>query len=384
MSDVSNTRVSLHKQSTPGTLPTDAAWKNLNNRYPEGGPQNQVAEDDTVLTGRNPPSSKLVGLGSGWTLPFTLQYDITGAFWDALIASLQAGSATATTSEVTGVAGSTTSLSATGIETGIEVGDIIRVRSSGNVNLGYPRVVGTDTDQLTVDTSEFDGQANLKVLRGPRLKNGTEQDVFSLLVSNYQPGSSSFDLFDHYKYEVMDRFQLSIAYGQFMRGSFTTVGRGGETMSTTYPGAGTPTFAAAPTTEMMDSQNNLPVIRVAAATYAVQGVEFGWQNGSEIRGTAGSLTNASVASGLFRGSGTIRAYYDDIVEWNKALAGTPSELVVVTRDSTGAAYAWSVPQVRYGNPTRPRQGASIITELPFTFEVDTAENIGIRVVAFPS
>jgi hypothetical protein len=76
-------------------------------------------------------------------------------------------------------------------------------------------------------------------------------------------------------------------------------------------------------------------------------------------------------------------YYDEIAEINKALAGTSSSFLGVLRDSIGNAYTFALPRVRYGNPTFPREGSSIISELPFVIEAPTA-GTAIRIEGFPA
>ena len=65
-------------------------------------------------------------------------------------------------------------------------------------------------------------------------------------------------------------------------------------------------------------------------------------------------------------------------EFNKALLGTASGMYVVLQNSSNQALTISIPRVRYGNPTLNGQDRDVIASLPFQFEEDSTENIGIR------
>ena len=382
MADVSNTRFSIHEQATAGTLPSGATWLNMNHRFPEGGPNNTTVTDDTITEDQNPATAKLVAGGSALTIPITLQYDGTGPIWQLFRSSIRADASTAATTEVTGVTGTINTLAATGIDTGIEVGDIVRVRNNSNVVLGYHRVTTVAVDNVLIDNDAYDGMSNLKVKRGIRIKNGTTQDTFSMLISNFAPGTTTYNRFELFNHEVMDGFEVSAANQQFMRANFRTIGIGSEGISDTYPGAGSPVFTAAPVTEMMDATNNLPFVYVAGEVIRVQSWSVTWNNNAQPRTFAGSNTADSIAYGVPTTSGSLRYYYNDFAEYNKALAGTLSSFVGVMVDSSGNAFAFSLPSVRYGNPTRQRDGASIFMDLPFTLEKNAGESRAIRIEAF--
>src|SRR5882724_11387196 len=102
MSDANNTRFSVVEATVFGTAPTNPAWLIMNTLGAELTPTNQVVESKTIRSNRNPPGTKIVSPASGGRIPFELQYDVTGALWKLLSASIQADTETAAATQVTG------------------------------------------------------------------------------------------------------------------------------------------------------------------------------------------------------------------------------------------------------------------------------------------
>lgn len=390
MSDANNTRFTIVDENvggggTAGQTPTSPTWLPLRTLGSTLAPQNRVLESREIRSNRNPPGAKLGAPASGGSLPFELHFDSTGAFWELLKASIQTTTAAAAGSTVSSVAGDPApTLTASGIAAslGCEIGDVLEITKTGV--LQYRRVLSFTADEITYEGPVIN-TPGLTVKRGIRIKNGSTPKSWSMMESNYAPGGSSYARFEIFRGQSVDGFSLSAALEQITTGAFEIVGPGSAGLSTSDPSTGTPSYAtAAPTTEVHDSGNNVPSILVSGVEYPCQTVSFQWRNGSKPRGVIGQRTPTGVGTGTFRGSGQITAYYDDIVEYNKALAGTASDLVFVSRDSTGKAYAFSMPAVRWGNPTRTNktQDEQIVTNLPFTFETDAIENIGLRIMAY--
>lgn len=384
MADANSTRFSIVTESTFGVTPTPT-MKILTTTGPELSPANQTVESASIRGNRNPPGAKLVGPSSGGRVPFELRYDQTGAQFDMLVASMQAGTPDAADGQVASVAASGQVLSAAGIGTGIEIGDVVRILdNSDDALVGFYRVVAVagDVSNITVEGGLANG--TYKVDRGTRIKNGATFKSFTMAEANYKPGGSSFALFEVFTGQVVDGFEMAVQDKTITTCAFQVVGRGsGGITEDTDPLAGA-TYAAAPTTEVLDATNNVPVVRVGATDTLVQSVNLSWQNGSAARSNVGQSLASSIRSGTFRVSGSFTAYYSDSTEYNKALAGTLSSLLVVQRDSAGNALAFSIPSIRYGNPTRTgkSQDSDIIVNLPWTAETDAVEDIGVRVILF--
>lgn len=391
MADLNSQRFTVVKQTTPGTTPTDPDWLTLKLARPgvSGGPQNRTVESQVITPNRNPPGQRLIAPGSGITIPFEAHYDTAGAFWSLLLSSMQAGTPAVAASQVTGVSGSSGNLAATGIHTGVEVGDIIRVGGGPN-GTKFRRVTSTSTDSIGVDTSEFDGESNLVVDRGIRAKNGTVQDYYSMMLSLIRPNNTTglHDLFMLLGQETIESMSLALTAQSIITGQFQTIGVGADPLSLTDLSPGTPTYdsaGAVNTNAVMDGTNNVPEVRVDGVDFGVQSINVSWRNGNAPRSEVGMFNATSIASGQFRGEGSITAFADDVTQFNKALAGTNSQLQFTVWDQTdGNAFCFSFPHIRYGNPTVTGQDRDVIMTLPFQFEQDPEELIGMRVLAYPT
>lgn len=385
MASISSSRFSIFPQSTPGTTPANSTWYNLNVAKPgvSGGPANQTVESQLIRNNRNPAGIKLVGPQSALSIPFETQVPTAAsdAFWELLKASIYAPAAGAAQSTA-GWTWTTTTLSGASV-TGFEVGDVIRITDSAAATW-YARITSITTD-LIVDISKPAGVAvgTVTAKRGVTIKNGDTQKTFAMLRSFYAPGSSSYDRFEWFGEETIDSCSFALSNKGIITGTFGTIGVGSEALVTSLGSLPTSqssgTFTAAPTTEVVDATNNVPMVNVAGAEFGVQTINFSWQNNSQARSNVGEYTASSISVGDFRGSGQFTAYFDNIAEFNKALSGTASKMYVVMENTSKQALCISIPRVRYGNPTLNGQDRDVIATLPFQFEEDSTEAIGIRI-----
>lgn len=395
MAEISKSRFSIYKQSSPGNNGTDATWQNLNVVLPgvSGGAANQIAESQRIDPDRNAPGVKLVGAGSALTIPFEAQIPTasTQAFWELLRASIYADSADGalTSANNTTWSGNTLNIAA-GDDAAwdggaVEVGDILQVYSAAAPSTKYyARVtaVNGDITSVTTDISSPTAATDLRIKKGVTIVNGSTQATFGMLRSFFAPASTSYDRFQLFTQEAVDAAQFSITPQGLVTGSFQTIGVGSYPVgeSTDDVGIGpAPTFTAAPTSDVLDGTNNIPFLRVAGTDYPLQSFSFGWNNNSETRRQIGTYAATGISAGLFRGQGEMRAYFDAFAEFNKALAGTASSAYVVMEDSSDRAFIVSFPRIRYENPTLPGEGRDVIATLPFQFEKSTDENISIRI-----
>lgn len=400
MASISSSKFYVFEQTTPGTNPNAGAtnWYGLSVAKPgvSGGPANQTVESQLIRNNRNPAGIKLVGPQSALTIPFETQVPTasTQAFWALLRASIYSSATTAsyTTGAATGNSWATTTITiAAGdqanVLANIQIGDVIQIYSAAAATTKYyARVtaVGGGGATLTTDVSSSTGAANdLVIKRGARIKNGTTQQTFGMIREFQAPGSVTWDRISMFPQETVDSCSFSLTNKGIITGTFSTVGVGGHQLATSRAALTQPqnssTFNDAPSLEVLDATNNCPVVNVAGAEYGVQSVSFSWNNNSQARSNVGDYNATSISVGDFRGTGSFTAYFDNIAEFNKALLGTASSLYVVMENSSKQAITISIPRVRYGNPTLNGQDRDVIATLPFQFEEDPTEAIGVRI-----
>jgi hypothetical protein len=312
-----------------------------------------------------------------------------------------------------------TPLTESGGDADYMAGDVVRFyRYSGSTvqNDEFRRIVyvtnndGSGNGVLIYYGPQLEEHNDWRVERGFRSKNGVLSRSYSVLERNKSPGQATYDRYETFRGLGINSFSLNVTLDQITTGEFGFVGTGSDGITEVPPnhsnpiaandgkysgtsaGDGTPIgeigtagtyysdFSASySTAEVMDSLNNVPSVIVAGVEYPVQSVQFQWENGMRPRGVVGQREPTGVGSGQFRGSGTVTCYYDDIAEYNKALEGTLSDLMVVCRDQQnefGNYFAFSFPAIRWGNPTRTgkTQDEQIIVNLPFTIETSSITN----------
>jgi hypothetical protein len=390
MASISSSKFYVHAQATAGTTPTNTTWQGVAVAKPgvSGGPANQTVESQLIRNNRNPAGLKLVGPQSALTIPFETQIPTSASegFWEMLKASIYAPAAGASQTTA-GFTWSTTTLSGASLS-GFEVGDVIQMFDAGSTATKYYARITAIGANITIDTTKPVGApGTVTVKRGTTIKNGSTQKAFAMLRIFQAAGSTSDDRFELFNQETIDSCSFSLTNKGIITGSFGTVGVGSDQVQTALSSLSsaqnTGTFNAAPTGEVVDATNNVPWVNVAGAEYGVQSVSFSWNNNSQARSNVGDYNATSISVGDFRGSGQFTAYFSDIAEFNKALLGTPSKMYVVMENSSDQVLTISIPRVRYGNPTLNGQDRDVIASMPFQFEEDSTEAIGIRISFIP-
>jgi len=390
MASISSSKFYVHAQATAGTTPANTTWQGVSVAKPgvSGGPANQTVESQLIRNNRNPAGLKLVGPQSALTIPFETQIPTSASegFWEMLKASIYAPAAGASQTTA-GFTWATTDLSGAS-SSGFEVGDVIQMYDVGSPATKYYARITAIGASITIDTTKPGGApSTVTIKRGTTIKNGSTQKAFAMLRIFQAAGTTTDNRFELFNQETIDSCSFSLTNKGIITGSFGTVGVGSDQVQTSLGALSSSqtsgTFNNSPTGEVVDATNNVPWVNVAGLEYGVQTVSFQWNNNSQARSNVGDYNATSISVGDFRGSGQFTAYFDDIAEFNKALLGTASKMYVVMQNSTGQVLTISIPRVRYGNPTLNGQDRDVIASMPFQFEEDSTEGIGIRISFIP-
>lgn len=384
MSDANKQVVSLVEEVTPGTTPASPVWLPINLTGHTLKPQVRNVESRIIRPTRDIQDSVRVGFSAGGELPTELQYDASLALWKLMRSALQADSETAATTEVLSVAGAIDgTLSGTGVHTGVEVGDVVRVRTSGDVLVGYFRVAIVATDVITVEGS-LDAGTGYKVRRGLRIKNGKTARPFSLEVADDINGDGTLDRWEYFTYAMPDTMSLQVRDGALTTINFGMVAKqSGGVVSSRFAGS---TDGSSISTEVMDPKGHVKVIRVAGTDYPVTEATFQLANGLAAREVVGTLGAISIRSGSFRLSGQHTAYFEDMTEYNKGVNNTASSLLYVTEDTAGNAFAFVIPRTKYTSVARDNTGqdTDIFVQLGYSATYDSTDAVTMRILAFPA
>jgi len=376
MSNSNSTYAAFGVESTFGTAA--ATFYKINFTSLDIGSQVQKTADPTIRSDRNALAPITLNKPAGGSISGVLRYDITGAFWQLLRHTLQSTASTAATTQVTGVTLSSGNLAATGVHTGIAVGDIVRVLTSADVLAYWARVTSVGTNTIGTDIDTGASGSNLKVLRGTRLKNGSTQASYTCELGYTDIG----------KYEVLTgltpgSFTLNISDQQLVTYSFGLTGKTTDSVGNAAIGGA---YNDPPTTLAINCEDNVAAVRLNGDDYAVQSLTLAVNNNLRARTGPGTVGAQSIGSGEFTVTGSMAVYFADFTEYSKFLADTTSGLYFVLTDPAGNSLTFTVPTIGYESHQRPITGLNtdIIQTLTFKGVVTTegSDSQTMRVLAF--
>lgn len=379
MSDSNRIRVSFVEEdgsfgvtpSSPVMLILPTSGQSMRDRI--GYQQSQIIRDDA-----NVQDLVRLSKSAGGGLPSEWMWAASGSPNEALYEAMRAvmrSTPTAAATQVTGVAASSNVLSASGVGTGVEVGDIVRIRTSGDVLVGYRRVTVRNADDITVAPSIGDA-TGLKVLRGERFKNGATDRSFSVEIARLD--ITKFQVFTG---QVFNTFDLTIADE-----AITTCAFGLEGSSSTRGNSGpaSASYSSPAARAVMDSVGNLPTFYVGGAAFAAKSIGVGINNGAAGRTQIGALGPQSMRRGQFIVTGRIQAYMDGFAEFDNYANNVATDLFFVTEDVTGAAWSFSLPQVKWSDASADTSGPNQddYKDLAFQSILDPVELCTLRLQRF--
>jgi len=375
--EASRTRTSLIQEVTPGTQPAGAMLvvpkTNCTLRDAVGYRASDIIRSDANVQGVHKVSDGVTG-----GLATELQYAPSAEALGLLIAGAFRSTFTAAATQSTGVTCTTNVLSAgtPDLDTICEVGDIVRVRTSGDVLLGYYRVtiVSAGAHTITVEGTLANG-SNYKVLRGARIKNGTTDKHFSIEHARLDAA-----LFHIFRGMGVGSMGIRVADEQL-----TTVAFGLEGMNSER---GTSTFGASghtdPTSYATIAATSVPVLRIGGTEYEVMSASFDFANNLRARRKVGTSGPTSIGRGTFTVTGSVDMYLDAWTELTKYEAGTASAILLAMHDEAGNGCSLSLPTVKWtdGSESTDRKDTDDMARLRFQAEMHATELVTARLQFF--
>jgi len=313
-----------------------------------------------------------IGGEAGGTLPIEMCYVAAdSAFEDLVRATIKSGAPTAAATQVTGATATSQVLAATGIETGIEVGDVVRVRTSADALVGYYTVTVVGTDQITVEGGLGDG-SSLKVQRGRRMKNGTtveylaaeqahlDASIFerfegllpTLLSWNFADGSAA----------VPGEFQFR---GTEMVVAGTTYETGVPVSDTIYP--------------VFSPKTTATTVRLATTDLEVLDLSARIAHDSSVATIATQRKGIDNVPGTIVCDGSLRTYLTATARTTLFLNNTVVALLVVFTDTSGRGLGFRFPAVKLTSAEPTQQNTSETQTIAWAAETHATENNTIRV-----
>lgn len=369
MSDSNRTRSSLVVESTPGTTPATPTMLVIPKASFNVGQRTRYAESRLIRSDANIQGVQKVSSAVSGSLVTELMHSTSGESINLLRAAAFRTTETAAATQVTPVLAASGVLSATGIHTGVEVGDLVRVRTSADVLVGYFPVTVVGSDQITVAGTFADG-ADYKVQRGARLKNGTTDTHFSI-----EHARLDNNLFKILRGIGIGTLGLRVADEQITELSFGVEGMNGARAGSAY-GSGYTSHADVPSY----TATRIPLFQLGGTTYEMVDMSITFDNRLAARRRAGSEGPTSIRRGSFFVTGTVTCYLDAWTELIKHDAGTASDFSISMQDELGNAEAIRLPQLKWTEATDETRGKDQddFKVLTFQGELNSVEGITAR------
>lgn len=365
------------KETTPGVTPGSGTWKILRSTT-----RGITTEKATLTSNESRTDGQIAVLRHGMRKisgSFGTELGLT-SYDDWILASMRSAAWTAFTGATANYSATTTTFvrdTGSFITDGFRAGDIVTTAGFSNSgNNAQWRVTAVAATILTVDVSsvapatESAGASKTIAVTSKRTDLGTTLTTFSV----------EKQMLDINQYQVMtgvtsNGFALKIQAEQLPTLDFNIVGMIPNAMAGTSV-AGTP--SAAPT--------NQPFVPFDGTLYdggtkiaIVTGLDLGLVLGRSLAGVVGSYTSPTIFEGRGLITGTLTAFVQDAVLFNKFINETPSSLYLRLNDPNGVDFHNIVcNQVKYnGAPIDPPLEGGVTQALPFQAIVDPTTGASI-------
>lgn len=375
MSEANSVRVSLCQRTS---FETAAALNMLVLLTTGQSLRNQVGyqQSQILRTDANVQDLVRLSLATGGGLPSEFMFPVANeALWLLLRAALRS-TETAAATEVTGVTSTSNVLSggSGNVETGVEIGDVVRVRTSGNVDVAYPKVsaINTGTHTVTVTGATIPDGATYKVLRGARMKNGTEKYYFDIEV-----GRLDVTLFELFAKCVVNGFSLTVSDQAITQVSFDILG-----ISTTRSASATLCLGHTnPTAGAVLDALGVPTFNIGGVAYSAKSIGLQVNHNIRPRTQIGTLGGTAFSWGAFTATTRATSYVANWTEMDGYTGNTPSDMLFVLRNAAGQAISFSMPEHKWSDYAAETQGLNTDDYFTGTGQayLDPTEAITMRV-----
>lgn len=371
MSDANRTKSSLIAEVTAGTTPSTPTMLVIPKASFAVRPSVSYRESDIIRDDANVQRVQKVSEAVTGGLTTELVYAPSGDAIHSLMQAAMRTTESASPTQSTGVACTSGVLSSgtPDVETGIEVGDVIRVRTSGNVLVGYYKVTARNTGTHTITAPGVADGTGYKIDRGGRMANGTTDTNFS--IEHARLDASLYEIFRGIGVGSMG---ISIADEQISKLTFGFEGLSSARGSSAYASGYT-----TPTDRDSMVATSVPVLKIAGTTYEMTDLSVNIDNRLAARRKVGTSGPTSLRRGSFRLTGTLNLYLDSWAELTKHADGTESDLWFVQQDAAGNALSFSIPKLKWTDGMTETRGRDQDDFAKLTFQAElSSESISAR------
>jgi hypothetical protein len=364
MSDANRSQLAYVAETTWGTTPGTATLQKLRFTDESLAFNIENIQSNEIRADRQTTDLIQTGADCSGGVSFELSY---GALDDLLVGALwtdnwEGVAATATATITSGATGSNLEFDLNSTANTITLGSSVThqilagqwIELTGSAaDDGYHFVTGVSSQELTVmstpgiTTSEVLDETDAATIKGSRLRNGTTENPFS--IERYHADKTQYFGFLGM---VPNTLAMTAAANSIMTGTLDFIGksasRGASSIGATY--------TAATTADVMNAVSNVGQIMEGSTLTTISGVfiqELSFTLNNNVRGITaiGTLGNADLGVGSVEVTGTLNTYFENGDLYDKYLAGTESGISFKVEDSSGNAYIFTFPRVKFQTDT---------------------------------
>ncbi len=357
---------------------------------PSCTPTFQYAESPIATPDFEGATTAAIDFNLAWSWPTQLMYPAPGQGEENRIRQLlKSGAPTAATTEVTGVVvtngisfgGQTCiQLAAAGIDTGVEVGDVIRIRDSGNNLLSFGEVFGVTSGVLYLLTSSdiVDGSGR-KVLRGRRFKPNTVKEYCPIEFASLD---TSPQIFQRLIDTIPDTWTFGGRNGQLgLKGGWSGLATAYAQANSAYS-SGLVTETASP---LLSPKTDNTILRYGSTTLASLAFDARIQHPLGQTKFWNQLAATDLVPGRLTSSGSFQCFLDADTRIGFVQAGSAASLLYVSTDMNKQSIAIRWPSVKLTNDVLTRDQTYVSEQISWQSQRDTAvDSVGVRILTFPA
>lgn len=340
----------------------------------------ETVVSETLRSDRQRDSVLETAVSASGDINFELAYsDYESMFAQALRSTIS--SATVSDASTTFAASSITGAAATNFVASFNVGQFIKIKSTGYTdNDSVARISALTSTLITVTGTTLTASVGISAaITGRTLINGTTKSSYFM-----EADFTDLTAVKYFQGMRVDGMSINVASQQVITGVFSFVGKKGYTASTsrasttTSAGTNTPMTAGANVTDIFENNVKLSTI--------VQSLAINLANNSRTRPQVGATNSAEPGDGGVDVSGNLTVYMEDKSLYDKMVDHTSSSIFVKMKDTSGNYIIVSMPTVYFqsGDPQAPGIDQDVFVSLDWTAIRNTTEDATIRMDFLPT
>lgn len=331
----------------------------------------------TLDPGRMTPDIIQTGFGADGSFNFELSYgDFDWAF-ESLFGSTFSSTTFTGSSDISFAADPYNNITGAGVDiTGLSVGQHIKVSGTSSNNDVF-KITGLNTNWIAVDGPLVTENNTSATIAGSMLRMGTQQLSYFI--------EQEFNDITQFKYVTGARIsQMSISFSSraIITGSFNFIAKQAFRDTTTQSSG---TDSAVSANPIMNASTSVGSVKEAGTTLSTGLRSVNFTVNGNLRGQEqiGSSALTQIADGTFAVEGTVDAYFEDAVLYNKALNHTTTSLSFRLTDDDSNIYVMTLPAIKLsGDPNPQGQNQDIAFQLQMQAFKDTTTSTMMQIDRF--